>query len=454
LKTSEKIPQLATTLAIKLLVLPSFSLRRYSCRILFTQEVVMLETSPTRAICLAKFLERLKSEGYGSKVVSSYPSCVDRFLDYLERNGLTVYTVQPTEVDRYLKALRMVGKRRGRLARKSLRKVHRAAIHILLRVFHEQWPPVPAALSEAESSCRQCVAGYDAWMIDVHGLAANTRCYRRAEAHLFLTWWAQRSSGNPLSQISVSDIDVFVQWRSSCVCRASLAVVAGSLRSVFRYLHETGRAPVDLSAAIHSPRVYALDGIPSALRAEDLTKMLGSAQAKRSPVGRRDYAILTLLATYGLRAGELVALRLEDIDWRKEFIRVRHAKTKTLSELPLLRKPAEAILAYLRHGRPQTERREVFLRSLAPFQPLGGPSPLYKIIARNLVDAQSIPPGKRGSHALRHARAASLLRGGVPLKTIGDVLGHRSPRSTMVYLKLATRELRAVALDLPVGAAS
>jgi integrase len=149
-----------------------------------------------------------------------------------------------------------------------------------------------------------------------------------------------------------------------------------------------------------------------------------------------------------------VALRLEDIDWRNELIRIRHTKTKTRSELPLLRKPAEAILAYLRHGRPQTERREVFLRTLAPYHPLSGPSPLYKIIARNLVDAHTIPPGKRGPHALRHARAASLLHGAVPLKTIGDVLGHRSPTSTMVYLKWATRELREVALDLPAGAVS
>jgi integrase/recombinase XerD len=423
-------------------------------RFFFNQEIVMLETIPTRAICLAKFSERLKSECYGRKVVSSYPSCVDRFVDYLERKGLTVYTVQPTEVDRYLKALRMVRKRRGCVARKSLRKVHRAAIHMLLRLFHDQWPPVPAALSEAESLHRQFVAGYDAWMIDVHGLAANTRCYRCAESHRFLAWWAERASGNPLSQISVSELDAFLHWRSSCVCRASLAVVVGSLRGVLRYLHESGRAPVDLSAAIHGPRLYALAGVPSALRAEDLTRMLGSAQAKRSPLGRRDYAILTLLATYGLRAGELVALRLEDIDWRNELIRVRHTKTKTRSELPLLRKPAEAILAYLRHGRPQTQRREVFLRTLAPFHPLSGPSPLFKIIARNLVDAHSIPPGKRGPHALRHARAASLLRGAVPLKTIGDVLGHRSPQSTMIYLKLATRELREVALDLPVGAAS
>ena len=414
----------------------------------------MLETSPTRAICLAKFSERLKSECYGRNVVSSYPSCVERFVDYLERKGLTVYSVQPTEVDRYLKALRMVRKRRGCLARKSLRKVHRAAIHMLLRLFHDRWPPVPAALSEAESLRRQFVAGYDAWLNEVRGIAGNTRCYRCAEAHRLLAWWAERASGNPLSRLLVSDLDAFLQWRSARLSRGSVAVVVGSLRSVLRYLRESGQVPVDLSATIHGPRLYALDGIPSALRGEDITKMLQSARAKRSPLGRRDYAVLTLLATYGLRAGELVALRLEDVDWRNELIRIRHTKTKTRSELPLLRKPAEAILAYLRYGRPQTERREVFLRTLAPYHPLSGPSPLYKIIERNLVDAHSIPPGKRGPHALRHARAASLLRGAVPLKTIGDVLGHRSPTSTMVYLKWATRELRSVALDLPAGAAS
>jgi site-specific recombinase XerD len=413
----------------------------------------MLETSPTRAVCLAKLSHRLQSECYGRPAVSNYPGCVDRFLDHLEKKGLTVYSVQPTDVDRYLKVLRMIRKRRGCLAQKGLRSTHRAAIHMLLRLFHEQWPPMPAPVNEAESLRRQLVATYDAWLNEVHGIADNTRCYRCAEAHRLLAWWDDRASGNPLWRLSVSDLDAFLQWRSSRWGRGSIGVVVASMRSFLRYLHESGQVPVDLSAAIHGPRVYALDSIPSALRAEDVTKLLESARAKRSPLGRRDYAILTLLATYGLRAGELVALQLEDIDWRNELIRVRHTKTKTHSELPLLRKPAEAILAYLRYGRPQTQRREVFLRTLAPYHPLT-PGPLNKIIARNLVDAHSIPPGKRGPHALRHARAASLLRGAVPLKTIGDVLGHRSPESTMVYLKLATRELREVALDLPVGAAS
>jgi hypothetical protein len=147
-----------TRAAIKLSVFPPFSLRRIPSCIFFTQEIVMLETSPIRAVCLAKLSHLLQSERYSRKVVSNYPSRVDRFLDYLERKGLTVYSVQPTEVDRYLKTLRMVRKQRGRLAKKGLRRGHRAAIHMLLRLFHERWPPTPAPVSEAEFLHRQLVA--------------------------------------------------------------------------------------------------------------------------------------------------------------------------------------------------------------------------------------------------------------------------------------------------------
>src|ERR1039458_234599 len=255
--------------AIKLLVFPSFGLRRLPCCVLFTQEIVMLETSPTRAVCLAKLSQRLQSECYVRKVVSNYPSCVDRFLDYLEGKGLTVYSVQPTEVDRYLKVLRMVRKRPGCLARKGLRSTHRAAIHILLRLLHEQWPPVPAPVNEAESLRRQLVAAYDAWLNEVHGIADNTRYSRCAEALRLLAWWDDRASGNPLWRLSVSDLDAFLQWRSSRWSRGSIGVVVASMRSFLRYLHESGQVPVDLSAAIHGPRVYALDRIISAYPAQD-----------------------------------------------------------------------------------------------------------------------------------------------------------------------------------------
>jgi integrase len=167
--------------------------------------------------------------------------------------------------------------------------------------------------------------------------------------------------------------------------------------------------------------------------------------------GLRDYAILLLLATYGLRAAEIVRLRLDDIDWRRDLLRMRHAKTGTYSELPLLAEPGEAMLRYLERARPRSIHREVFIRIVAPHRPFKNGSILNCITGARLRAAGITPQGRKGPHAFRHARAVSLLRSGVPLKVIGDVLGHTSAAATAEYLKLATEDLRAVGLDLPIG---
>jgi integrase len=192
-----------------------------------------------------------------------------------------------------------------------------------------------------------------------------------------------------------------------------------------------------------------LEGIPSTIRREDIERALEAARCDHSPLGRRDYAILMLLSTFGLRAGEIAGLCLSDIDWRHERLRIRHVKTGACSELPLLRGPADALLDYLKQARPETKFREVFLRSLAPYRPLCRGGAIYATVGRRLQAVDVSLTGKRGAHVFRHGRAASLLTGGVPIKIIGDVLGHRSEQSTAVYLKLATADLRAVALDLP-----
>jgi integrase/recombinase XerD len=158
-----------------------------------------------------------------------------------------------------------------------------------------------------------------------------------------------------------------------------------------------------------------------------------------------------LLATYGLRAAEIVKLRLEDIDWRRDVLRVRHSKTGIYSELPLLPEPGEAVLRYLEKARPPSAYREVFLRIQAPHRPFKGGSILNCVTGVRLRAAGITPQGRRGPHAFRHARAVSLLRSGVPLNIIGDVLGHRSAAATAEYLKLATDELRTVGLELPSG---
>ncbi len=158
-----------------------------------------------------------------------------------------------------------------------------------------------------------------------------------------------------------------------------------------------------------------------------------------------------LLSKYGIRAGEITALRLDDIDWHKEVIRVRHTKTGVVSYLPLLREVGDAILKYLQKARPKNSFREIFIRDRAPYRPFQNGRSLYSLI-RNRVDvAGVVTSSKRGPHAFRHARAVSMLRAAVPLKEIGDVLGHRASSSTMTYLKLATEDLRTIAMEIPEG---
>jgi integrase len=147
-----------------------------------------------------------------------------------------------------------------------------------------------------------------------------------------------------------------------------------------------------------------------------------------------------------LRSSEVRNLRLDDIDWRAESIRVRHTKTRACSFLPLMERVGEAVLAYLRSGRPETDAREIFIRTRAPYRKLGM---LASAVRRRLRNAGVKPPGKSGPHIFRHARAVEMLRASVPQKVIGDLLGHRSTESTAPYLKLATEDLRAIALDVP-----
>jgi integrase/recombinase XerD len=318
---------------------------------------------------------------------------------------------------------------------------------MLLRLVHGKWPPEIAPTTADEIAMHEVICDYDAWMAELRGLSRSTRERGRAEARLLLRWLGDH--GKTVATLSVADLDTYVAWRGSSMRRTSKALMVSTLRGVLRYLRGSGRMPVDLAGVIDGPPMYALEGIPSTIRREDIERALKAARCDRSPLGRRDYAILMLLSTYGLRGGELMGLRLSDIDWRHERLRIRHAKTGTQSELPLLRGPADALLDYLKYGRPTTTAREVFLRALAPYRPICSAAALYGVMGRRFAAVGVSLTGKRGAHVLRHSRAVTLLRGGVPVKVIGDVLGHRSERSTVVYLKLATEDLRAVALDLP-----
>lgn len=179
----------------------------------------MLNAAPSREMCLARLALNLKSERYSQGVVETYPGAVKRFLDFLEKNGLSVVSVQRSDVKRYVNSLQMVKKRRGRATR-ELRKIHRAAIHMLLRLFHDRWPPTVAPATEQEIEQHQILEDYAAWMHEIRGLAAVTEHRNKKAARRFLSWLGERKTS--VSAMHVSDLDAYVQARSTSIGRTSV----------------------------------------------------------------------------------------------------------------------------------------------------------------------------------------------------------------------------------------
>jgi integrase/recombinase XerD len=219
---------------------------------------------------------------------------------------------------------------------------------MLLRVVQGQWPPVAAAITPATKLQQEICEAYSLWMSAFRGLARTTILCRRNEACCFLVWLGERATREELSRLTLHDVDAYMKQRASSLRRISLKDVAGKMRSFLRWLHMAERTTRDLSAIVIAPSIYAHEGIPCAIGAEDVKRVLAVTHDDQTAKGLRDYAILTLLSTYGVRAGEITALRLDDLDWRKETVRIRHSKTGATTHLPLLPEVGEAVLTTTR----------------------------------------------------------------------------------------------------------
>jgi len=290
------------------------------------------------------------------------------------------------------------------------------------------------------------LAAYAVYLKDVRGLERATIAQHVSTAAQFLERVGYEKNPSCLSHLTSSHIEAFVRFNGERLCRGSLQHVIAQLRSFLRFLAAQGQVPPGLDAQIDTPRMYRLEQLPKTLPWDMVRAFLRSID-RRTPLGLRDYAIFLLIATYGLRASEIVALTLDDIHWRERRIEIHQRKTATPLELPLTDAVAQSFVDYLRRARPPLSYRELFLRARAPAGVLKPTAVTEAFQAWSRRSGLGIP--FQGPHCLRHSYAVHLLRQGVSLKAIGDLLGHRSPESTCVYLRLAVEDLRDVALDLP-----
>lgn len=247
-----------------------------------------------------------------------------------------------------------------------------------------------------------------------------------------------------LHAIAAHHVDDFIVQLARSHSRDWAKHASSTIRAFLRYLAMLGHVPAELAAQVPYPRTYRLAGLPRALDPKDLKRVLRSVR-RSVRGGRREYAILMIFATYGLRVGDVASLRLDDIRWRDASIAIMVAKTGRPLVLPLTDAVGDAIADYLQRERGQCDRRELFLALQKPFVPLT--APCISTLVGQAMRRVGVKLPHVTSHAFRHGFATRLVRNGVAIDTVASCLGHASSESTLIYTKLNIEDLRSVSLD-------
>jgi site-specific recombinase XerD len=374
----------------------------------------------------------LLDRGYTPETVAHYIREWLIFLHLYEKRGFTLPTnVRAPAVAAYLERCYAARKVRNHLG---------AAIRLLLG---------DADLRRAPVARQPTTKLFDRHVPRYISFARRHRGWRTSRSvevalRQFFQWLGERRIWR-IEAIGPSIVREYIASRRD-LSRSTLAGHASALRGFFRYLGMRGAVPVSLAMLVESPRRYRISQPPSVLDAVTIERLLECTE-RSTPIEKRNFAILLMAARYGLRPSDIRSLRLDDIRWREHRIAIVQSKTQRPLELPLLADVADALVDYLRHGRPTCRARQIFVRARAPHQALGADTNLWGVMETAFQRAGIAPPaGPRGLQLLRHSAATRMLGEGVPFDTISDVLGHSSVEATRIYAQVDLQGLRSVAL--------
>jgi len=325
-----------------------------------------------------------------------------------------------------------------------------ATDHVLRFLMHKGCIPPKAELPETTDEKASILRRYDQYLDELFGLCQKTRNIHRRMAVQFMQWLTEKKGVLLLAQLTTEDI---VEYQELCHQSGFSYDWKRTLMSCFRgflrFLRWEHILEKDLTPAVYSIRQWNLATVPKYMTFEDV-KLLLSAPDRNTDSGKRDIAMLMLMAYLGLRANEVVNLQIDDVNFAKGTLLIRKTKTQKERVLPLTEEIGEILLDYIKNGRKPSPELRLFLRTVAPYTPLIAPSGLGTMI-RKYIKQTGIKTPTLGTHQLRHSLATHLVNNGVTLKEIADLLGHSSLESTMIYAKVQVTRLLEVALPIPTN---
>lgn len=399
----------------------------------FQQARVETLRSRPLGLHLDSFASALERARYTPSTIRIKLRLVADLDEWLQRSGRTVTDLNQDGVKVFLAARRR-RHRRHRVDRPTLR-------HFMEHLQRKGVIAMTPVVAVEETPMLKLERRYEDYLRKERGLNAKTIKNNRILVHRFLF---EHFGKEPLrlEVLQAADVSRFIiKHRRHMGSKYAQAMVSG-LRSFFRFLVVDGKTAIDLTRSLPTVPCWRNATVPKYLSDEEVEQILASCD-RRISVGRRDYAVLLLLARLGLRAGEVARLQLDEIDWRAGEIHVL-GKGQVRDRLPLLPEIGQALVAYLRRDRPRGSCRHVFLRAIAPRDGFTSPNTV-STIARRAVERAGLQPPFKGAHIFRHSLATKLLRCGASMAEIAEVLRHRNTATTEIYAKVDIRRLRALA---------
>jgi len=384
------------------------------------------------------YAARLREQGYSYEAARNQLRVIADLSRWLQRRNLAATDVGPRAIARYVQDC----KRRGHPER-----ANRSALRKLVGLLRERGDGAED-VSRARSSARGRVEeDFQGYLLQERALSPATLLNYLPFVHALLS---ERFGAGAmrLHRLCAADITGFVQRHAHRYSPGRAKLMTTALRSFLRYLRLRGEIDADLAASVPCVPRWSLSGVPKCLAPGQVQQVLEHCE-RHTPAGIRDYAILLLLARLGLRAGEIVSLTLEDIDWAEGTITL-HGKGRRCTQLPLPQEVGQALAQYLKQARPRCSGRHVFIRDHAPRQGFANSSAVCCVVERALARS-GIDSARRGAHVFRHTLATDMLRQGASLTEIGQLLRHRHPSTTSIYAKVDLSALRTLALPWPGG---